>query len=102
MGISTYFVNVKFQDTFLTHRVSEIQSRLLITKSDITNSGYNEAQKLIPAKILLYMNRNVSVIANSGYNEISVITNWVFLSPMDDHAACNESATYNESYVLTL
>ena len=44
-------------------------------KLDIMNSGYNEAQKLIPAKIL-YMNRNVSVIANSGYNEISVIMNW--------------------------
>ena len=55
---------------------SHIQSRSLITKSDITNSGYNEAQKLIPAKILLYMNRNVSVIANSGYNGILVITNW--------------------------
>ena len=41
-----------------------VQSRSLITKSDITNSGYNEAQKLVPAKILLYMNRNASVIAN--------------------------------------
>ena len=57
-------------------RTIHVQSRSLITKSDITNSGYNEAQKLIPAKILLYMNRTVSVIANSGYNEISVITNW--------------------------
>ena len=47
----------------------QIQSRSLITKSDITNSGYNEAQMLVPAKILLYMNRNLSVIANSGYNE---------------------------------
>ena len=54
----------------------QIQSKSLIMKSDITNSGYNEARKLIPAKILLYMNRNVSVIANSGYNKISVITNW--------------------------
>ena len=54
----------------------KVHSRLLITKSDITNSGYNEAQKLVPAKILLYMNRNASVIANSGYNEISVIANW--------------------------
>ena len=54
----------------------DIQSRSLITKSDIANSGYNEAQKLVPAKILLYMNRNASVIANSGYNEISVIANW--------------------------
>ena len=53
-----------------------IQSRSLVTKSDITNSGYNEAQKLVPAKILLYMNRNASVIANSGYNKISDITNW--------------------------
>ena len=52
-----------------------LQSRSLITKSDVTNSGYNEAQKLVPAKIL-YMNRNASVIANSGYNEISVIANW--------------------------
>ena len=54
----------------------QYQSRSLITKSDITNSGYNEAQKLVPAKILLYMNRNASVIANSGYNEISVIAKW--------------------------
>ena len=55
---------------------NDVQSRSLITKSDITNSGYNEAQKLILAKILLYMNRNVSAIANSGYNKISDITNW--------------------------
>ena len=52
------------------------KSRSLITKSDITNSGYNEAQKLVLAKILLYMNRNASVIANSRYNEISVLANW--------------------------
>ena len=56
--------------------VELVQSRLLTTKSDTTNSGYNEAKKLIPAKILLYMDRNVSVIANSGYNEIPVIANW--------------------------
>ena len=58
---------------------TRVQSRSLITKSDITNSGYNEAQKLFPAKILLYMNRNASVIANSGYNEISVIANWTIM-----------------------
>ena len=56
--------------------VSVVQSRSLVTKSDITNYGYNEAHKLVPTKILLYMNRNASVIANSGYKEISVIANW--------------------------
>ena len=40
------------------------------------NVREREREGLIPAKILLYMNRNVSVIANSGYNEISVITSW--------------------------
>ena len=55
-----------------------LQSRSLITKSNIMNSRYNKAQKLVPAKILLnlYMNRNASVIVNSGYNEILVIANW--------------------------
>ena len=56
--------------------VPQLQSGSLITKSDITNSGYNEAQKLVPAKILLYMNRNASITVNSGYNEISVLANW--------------------------
>ena len=45
-------------------------------KPDIMNSRYNEVQRLVSAKILLYMNRNVSVKANSGYSEISVITSW--------------------------
>ena len=59
-----------------THMDKRIQWRSLTMKSVTKNSRYNEAKKMIPAKILLYMNRNVSVIPNSGYNEISVITNW--------------------------
>ena len=84
-------------------KLREIQSRSLITKSDITDSGCNEAQKLVPAKILLYMNRNASVIANSGCNEISVIANW-FCYPQWTIMllVTNRPLITNESYVQTL
>ena len=71
----------------------EGQSRSLTTKPDITNSRFNEAQKL---------NRNVSVIENSGYNEMSVITSWFCYHQWALNAAYNESAACNELYVRTL
>ena len=58
-------INVKVKSRDRREDCRDVQSKPLVTKSDVTNFGCNEAKRLVPAKILLYMTKNTSDVTKS-------------------------------------